>query len=274
MPVCVSFALLAPRGGFSPSRTTPEGADARARRGPPCPSPPEGDALRRGALQVGVGSRMGPPRTLGPRRFIAVAGNIGAGKSTLVEFLSRQYALRPFYEPNADNPYLEDFYADMKRWAFHSQLYFLAEKFRLHQELETLDQAVIQDRTIYEDAEVFAENLYRQRKMSKRDYLTYRSLYEAIIRELRPPTLMIYLRCGLKTLSQRIRLRGRPEEQNIPRGYLMRLQELYEEWFSRYSLSETLVIDTDQLDYLQDLVDRIDLFARIEAAVEDRGSST
>lgn len=210
---------------------------------------------------------MSAPRTLGPRRFIAVAGNIGVGKSTLVEFLSRQYDLRAYYEPNEENPYLEDFYGDMRRWSFHSQIYFLAAKFQLHQQLSVVEQAVIQDRTIYEDAEVFAENLYRQRKMTKRDYLTYRRLYEAVIAELRPPNLMIYLRCGMKTLNKRIRLRGRPEEQNIPRTYLVRLQELYEEWFSHYDLSDTLVIDTDELDYLQDLVHRLDLFERIEAAL-------
>jgi deoxyadenosine/deoxycytidine kinase len=208
-----------------------------------------------------------PPRSLGPRRFIAVAGNIGAGKSTLVEFLSRQYGLRPYFEPNETNPYLKDFYGDMKAWAFHSQLYFLSAKLRLHQALAHVEDAVIQDRTIYEDAEIFAENLYRQRKMSKRDYETYRTLYEAIIQELRPPTLMIYLKCGIKTLQKRIALRGRPEEQAIPRTYLMRLQALYDEWFQRYDLSETLVVDTDELDYLSDLVHRLDLFARIEAAV-------
>jgi deoxyadenosine/deoxycytidine kinase len=206
-------------------------------------------------------------RSIGPTRFIAVAGNIGAGKSTLVDFLSRQYDVRPYYEPNDTNPYLEDFYADMRRWAFHSQMYFLATKFRIHQQLSGVDHAVIQDRTIYEDAEIFAENLYRQRKMVRRDYETYRALYESIIEELRPPNLMIYLRCGLGTLRKRIELRGRKEEQSIPRTYLVRLQELYEQWFERYDLSETLVIDTEKLDYLQDLVHRIDLFERIERAL-------
>ena len=207
-------------------------------------------------------------RSIGPTRFIAVAGNIGAGKSTLVDFLSRQYDVTPYYEPNDTNPYLEDFYGDMKRWAFHSQMYFLATKFRIHQQLSDVQHGVIQDRTIYEDAEIFAENLYRQRKMVRRDYETYRALYESIIKELRPPNLMIYLRCGLSTLRERIKLRGRPEEQSIPRSYLTRLQELYEQWFQRYDLSETLVIDTDHLDYLEDLVDRIDLFDRIEKALD------
>ncbi len=206
-------------------------------------------------------------RSIGPTRFIAVAGNIGAGKSTLVDFLSRQYDVQPYYEPNETNPYLEDFYADMKRWSFHSQLYFLATKFRIHQQLSGVDHAVIQDRTIYEDAEIFAENLFRQKKMSQRDYATYRALYESIIRELRPPNLMIYLRCQIGTIRKRIELRGRPEEQSIPRSYLVRLQELYEQWFARYDLSETLVIETDHLDYLADLVHRIDLFERIESAL-------
>lgn len=204
---------------------------------------------------------------LGPQRFIAVAGNMGAGKSTLAEFLGRQYGLRPYFEPNESNPYLADFYRDMKRWAFHSQLYFLTAKFRIHQELTHAAEPVIQDRTIYEDAEVFAENLYQSRAMSARDYRTYRALYEAIVRELRPPTLMIYLRCSVPALQKRIRLRGRADEQGLPRGYLRRLEALYEAWFARYDLSETLVIESDKLDYLQDLVDRIDLLRRIEAVL-------
>jgi deoxyadenosine/deoxycytidine kinase len=219
-------------------------------------------------VEASAPGEAGGPRSLGPRRFIAVAGNIGVGKSTLVEFLSRHYGLKPYFEPNDTNPYLEDFYADMPRWAFHSQLYFLASKYRIHQSLSAVDVPVIQDRTIYEDAEIFAENLFRQRKMTRRDHETYRAMYEAIIRELRPPSLMIYLRCGMRTLNRRIRLRGRPSEQNIPRSYLVRLQALYEDWFRRYDLSETLVIDTDQLDYLEDLVHRIDLFERIERALK------
>lgn len=204
---------------------------------------------------------------LGPRRFIAVAGNIGSGKSTLVEFLSRTYGLRPYYEPNESNPYLVDFYGDMKRWSFHSQVYFLATKLRLHQELSQSDETVIQDRTIYEDAEIFAENLHRQKKMTRRDYETYRVLYEAIVRELRPPDVMIYLRCSLPALKKRIKLRGRPEEQAIPHTYLARLQDLYESWFERYAFSKTLILETDKLDYLTDLVHRIDLFRQIEESL-------
>lgn len=215
-----------------------------------------------------------PRPFLGPRRFIAVAGNIGVGKSTLVEFLQTQYDLKAYFEPNELNPYLKDFYADMKRWSFQSQVYFLAKKFALHQELTASKAAVIQDRTIYEDAEIFAENLHRQRKMSKRDYETYRELYEAIISELRPPDLMIYLRCSVRTLKKRIKLRGRPEEQAIPRTYLVRLQQLYEDWFEHYTMSPTLTIDTDKLDYLEDLWDREDLFKQIESAIRTKAGKS
>ena len=208
-----------------------------------------------------------PRAPLGPKRFIAIAGNMGAGKSTLVEFLQDQYSLDAYYEPNDENPYLTDFYGDMKRWSFQSQMFFLSKKFSIHQKLTASETAVIQDRTIYEDAEIFAENLYRQKKMSQRDYQVYRELYEAIIRELRAPDLMIYLTCSVRTLRKRIKLRGRPEEQSLPRSYLGRLQNLYDEWFERYSLSKTLVIDSDKLDYLEDLFDRVDLYKQIESAL-------
>ncbi|MEZ4383926.1 MAG: deoxynucleoside kinase [Nannocystaceae bacterium] len=204
---------------------------------------------------------MAAPRS---RRFIAVAGNIGVGKSTLVHFLAQQYSLTPHFEPNEGNPYLKDFYGDMRRWSFHSQVYFLAKKFRIHQELTETDERVIQDRTIYEDAEIFAENLFRRRQMSERDYRTYRDLYEAIVRQLRPPDLMIYLTCSIRTVRRRIKMRGRPEEQAIPIGYLKKLQELYDGWFARYDLGETVVIETDKLDYIQDMVHRIDLRKRVE----------
>jgi len=200
----------------------------------------------------------------GPRKYIGVAGNIGAGKSTLVDFLRYRFDLTPFYEPNVDNPFLSDFYGDMKRWAFHSQMYFLAHKFRLHQELTDHTGTVVQDRTIYEDAEIFAENLYRSRKMSKKEYQTYRDMYESIVRTLRPPDLMIYLRAEVRTVRKRIKLRGRPEEQDIPLSYIRRLNTLYEEWFSRYDRSPTLVIQIDKLDYIQDLVARIEVINTIE----------
>jgi deoxyadenosine/deoxycytidine kinase len=201
---------------------------------------------------------------MAPARFIAVAGNIGAGKTELTEFLCRRYGLSPFYEPNDANPYLADFYADMKTWAYRSQIFFLTHKFRLHLDLHGAPGAVVQDRTIYEDAEIFAKNLHRQKLIEKRDFETYWALYEAIRRTLRPPDLMIQLRCPVRTLRQRIRRRGRAFEQDIPAGYLRRLNALYEDWYARYDLSPVVALDTDRLDWLTDLVDRVDLFERIE----------
>lgn len=199
------------------------------------------------------------------RKYIAVAGNMGVGKSSLVRFLCHQYDLQPFFEPNEFNPYLKDFYKDMRRWAFHSQIYFLGGKFRIHQDLERArgKKTVIQDRSIYEDAEIFAENLRRSRRMNTRDYETYQALYQTIVSALRPPDLMIYLRASMRTLKRRIQGRGRPEEQGVPDSYLRRLNQLYEEWFERYDLSPTLIIETDHMDYVTDLVDRIDLMQRI-----------
>ncbi len=201
------------------------------------------------------------------KRSIAIAGNMGSGKSTLVEFLSRTYGVTPFYEPNDENPYLADFYKDMKGWAFQSQLYFLSNKFRLHQELDRQAGVVALDRTIFEDAEIFATALFQMRKISTRDWQTYQSFYGAILDAIQPPDLMIYLRCSMRTLRQRIRLRGREMEQDVPLPYLKRLDRLYEAWISSYSMSDVLVLDTDQLDYIHDLVHRLDVMERIEAVL-------
>jgi deoxyadenosine/deoxycytidine kinase len=201
------------------------------------------------------------------KRSIAIAGNMGAGKSTLVDFLARTYGVVPFYEPNDENPYLSDFYRDMKGWAFQSQLYFLANKFRLHQELDRQPGVVALDRTIFEDAEIFATALHQMRKISKRDWQTYQSFYHAILDAIRPPDLMIYLRCSMRTLRQRIRLRGRAIERDVPQYYLKRLDRLYEEWIASYDMSEVLVLETDELDYIHDLVHRLDVMQRIEAVL-------
>lgn len=199
------------------------------------------------------------------RRSIAIAGNMGSGKSTLVEFLSRTYGISPFYEPNDDNPYLPDFYRDMRRWAFHSQVYFLSNKFRLHQQLDRTPGISILDRTIFEDAEVFATALFEMRRIDKRDWQTYRDFYQAILDAIRPPDLLIYLRCSLRTLRKRIRLRGRAMEQDVPDAYIRRLERLYGQWIATYQLSEVLVLETDKLDYVNDLVHRLDVMQRIEA---------
>lgn len=198
------------------------------------------------------------------KKFIAIAGNIGAGKTELTGFLTKKYGLTPFFEPNDQNPYLADFYQDMKTWAFRSQIFFLTHKFRLHRQLEQQAGTVLQDRTIYEDAEIFAKNLHRQRYIDRRDWKTYWELYESVAEALSPPDLMIYLKCPVRTLKQRIKLRGRPMEQEIQTSYLKRLNDLYEEWFERYKMSPVLELSTDRLDYLTDLVDRVDLFSRIE----------
>ncbi len=203
------------------------------------------------------------------KRTIAIAGNMGAGKSTLVDFLARTYGVMPFYEPNDENPYLGDFYKDMRRWAFQSQLYFLASKFRLHQELDRQPGVVALDRTIFEDAEIFATALYQMRKISKRDWQTYQSFYESILDAIRPPDLMIYLRCSMRTLRQRIRLRGRRMEQDVPLSYLKRLERLYDDWIDRYTHSDVLVLETDTLDYIHDLVHRLDVMERIEALLPE-----
>jgi deoxyadenosine/deoxycytidine kinase len=199
------------------------------------------------------------------QKSIAIAGNIGAGKSTLVEFLSRTYAISPYYEPSEDNPYLPDFYKDMRRWAFHSQLYFLSNKFRIHQELDRMPGLVVLDRTIFEDAEIFATALHEMNNIDSRDWETYRAFYHSILNAIRPPDLMIYLRCSMRTLRKRIALRDREMERNVPLAYLKRLERLYEAWIASYDLSEVLVLETDNLDYIHDLVHRLDVMERIEA---------
>lgn len=191
------------------------------------------------------------------KRFIAVAGNIGSGKSSLVEFLGARYGFDPVYEPYLSNPYLDDFYEDMTRWGFHSQSYFLAHKFRLHLELDQKEDTVVLDRTIFEDAEIFAKNLFRMKKMSKRDYELYRELYEGMDKVLRPPDLLIYLKCSVRAIRRRIKKRGRPSEQSIPTTYLRRLNGLYDEWVEGYDKSPILIWDSERLDYLTDLVDQL-----------------
>ena len=152
----------------------------------------------------------------------------------------------------------------MKTWAFRSQVFFLAHKFRLHQELDRQSGTLVQDRTLYEDAEIFAKNLHRQRFVDGRDWALYQELYGAMKATLQPPDLMIYCRCPVRTLKARIRLRGREMEKDIPTRYLQRLNALYEEWFEAYDLSPVLTLPTDKLDYLTNLVDRVDLFRQIE----------
>lgn len=199
------------------------------------------------------------------RKTIAIAGNIGSGKSSLVEFLTRTYGIEPFYEPNDENPYLPDFYQDMKQWAFHSQLYFLANKFRIHQQLDQMPGVVVLDRTIFEDAEIFATALNQMRVLNGRDWDTYWDFYQIILNAIRPPDLLIYLRCSMRTIRRRIKIRGRAMEQDIPLSYLKRLEALYEQWVANYSMGEVLVLDSGKLNYINDMVDCLDVMQRVEA---------
>lgn len=199
------------------------------------------------------------------KRAIAIAGNIGSGKSSLVAFLSRKYGIRPFYEPNDENPYLPSFYEDMQRWAFHSQIYFLSNKFKLHREFDRTTGVVALDRTIFEDAEIFATALHAMGGMDDRDFKTYWDFYQTILETIRPPDLLIYVKCSMRTLRRRIKQRGREMEQDIPLAYLKRLERLYENWVANYTASEVLVLDTEKLDYDRDLIHQLDLMDRIEA---------
>jgi len=181
-------------------------------------------------------------------KFIVVAGNIGAGKSTLVELLSRELQLTPFYEPVSENPYLSDFYEDMKRWAFQSQLFYLTRRLRIHRQLLDVQGSVIQDRSVYEDAEIFAKNLFLQGDISERDFGVYQDLYQILVTLLPPPDMIIYLKTSVPILAERITRRGRDFEADIPQDYLARLNVLYEGWIANVNQCPVLIISTDNLD--------------------------
>jgi deoxyadenosine/deoxycytidine kinase len=198
------------------------------------------------------------------RRYVAVAGTIGAGKTSLVSWLERTYGLAPYFEPNDENPYLADFYRDMKRWAFSSQMFFLAHKFALHQRFERDSVSAVIDRTIYEDAEIFARNLYLTKAIDRRDWAVYERLYHSIREALRPPDVLVAVTCSLRATKARIRQRGRDMEQAIPDAYLRRLHRRYEEWFANYDLSPIVHIDTTSMDYVEDLVDLIELRRKMD----------
>lgn len=201
------------------------------------------------------------------KRYVAVAGTIGAGKTSLVAWLVKRYGLEPFYEPNDENPYLADFYGDMKTWGFHSQVFFLSHKLKLHQELLASNRPAVIDRTIYEDAEIFARSLRNQRYISARDWAVYERLYEGIKKTLRPPDVLVALTCSLGATKKRISKRGRAMESAIPDPYLRRLHRLYEDWFERYDLGPIVKIDTTELDYVENLVDLIELQQKLDEAL-------
>jgi hypothetical protein len=197
--------------------------------------------------------------------FIAVAGNIGAGKSSLTRLLGDRFKWKPYYESVDDNPYLSDFYGDMNRWSFHLQIYFLSNRFKSHKLIVEGDSSVIQDRSIYEDAEIFARNLSDIGKMEKRDYENYVSLFHVMMEYLKPPDLMIYLKASVDTLTRQIAKRGRSFEQGIQRSYLEQLNKLYEAWIDNYKTGPLLVIPSDNLDF----VNRPEDFEYIVKLVKD-----
>lgn len=184
------------------------------------------------------------------KRFIAVAGNIGVGKSTLVTLLAERLGWQPFFEPVSENPYLADFYKDMQAWSFHSQIFFLTRRLRIHHDLVLHPGSAIQDRSVYEDAEVFAHNLYRQELISRRDYQSYRELYQVLTEFLPAPDLVIYLRASVPTLMERIEQRGRDFERQISPDYLGQLNQLYEEWIANFSLCPVLTVPAGDLDFV------------------------
>lgn len=185
------------------------------------------------------------------KRFVAIAGNVGVGKSTLTSLLCERLGWQPFPEAVDENPYLADFYADMRRWSFHSQIFFLSRRLRHHRQLLDHPTSVVQDRSVYEDAEVFARNLYQQGHMDQRDYHSYRELYEVLASFLPPPDLVIYLRASVDTLLCRIKRRGRDYEREISEAYLAQLNELYEQWIEHFDLCPVLTVPADSLDFVQ-----------------------
>lgn len=184
------------------------------------------------------------------KKFIVVAGNIGVGKSTLVELLAGRLDWEPFYEPVGENPYLADFYQDMKAFSFQSQVFFLTRRLRAHRQLIDHPTSAIQDRSVYEDAEIFAYNLFLQGNMAKRDYETYKDLYQVLSLFLPPPDLVIYLRARVDTLMNRIEQRGRDYERQIQSTYLEQLNRLYNQWIQNFQLCPVLTVPADDLDYV------------------------
>lgn len=200
------------------------------------------------------------------KQYIAIAGNIGAGKTTTAKLLSRHFQIELYLEKYLENPYLADFYKDMRKWSFHSQVFFLTKNFSNHLEIQQSPESCIQDRTIYEDSEIFAANLYQQGWMSRRDYETYAALYTEMLKVLQYPKLIIYLQASTPNLVDRIHTRARDFEKNITPEYLQQLNSLYEAWIERVKTrTEVVTIDTNQVNLLADSSACEDFCNRIQA---------
>lgn len=198
---------------------------------------------------------------------IAIAGNIGSGKTTLAGLLAKQYGWTAHYEDVDDNPYLNDFYDDMQRWSFNLQIYFLNSRFSQILEIRKTDKTIIQDRTIYEDAYIFAPNLHSMGLMSTRDFDNYSTLFKMMSSLIQPPDLLLYLRASVPTLVSQIQKRGREYESSIRLDYLKRLNERYEAWISSYNLGNLLIIDVDNLNFTEVKEDLSNIISKIDAQI-------
>jgi deoxyadenosine/deoxycytidine kinase len=197
-------------------------------------------------------------------KHIAVCGNIGSGKTTLVEKLSRHYGWVPLYESVDHNPYLKDFYEDMTRWAFHLQIYFLNSRFTQMREIRESNKTIIQDRTIYEDAHIFAANLHKSGHISDRDYQSYLDIFNSMINFVQPPDLLIYLKADVPKLVHQIQKRGRSFEYAIKIEYLQNLNDHYEKWIGSYNHGKLLVVDVNKLDFVERVEDFANIVERID----------
>jgi deoxyadenosine/deoxycytidine kinase len=200
-------------------------------------------------------------------KHIAVAGNIGSGKTTLTTMLAKHYKWTPHFEDNEHNPYLVDFYEDMHRWSFNLQVYFLNSRLKTLLDIRNGKESVIQDRTIYEDAYIFAPNLYEMGLMTKRDFENYSSLFETLKKLTSPPDLLIYLRASIPALVDQIQKRGRDYEENIRLDYLKRLNEFYNKWIDKYNEGPLLIIDIDNVNFADREEDLAEVVRRIDAQI-------
>ncbi|MBU1034441.1 deoxynucleoside kinase [Patescibacteria group bacterium] len=196
--------------------------------------------------------------------FIAIAGNVGVGKSTFTRLLAKTLGGKPYFEPATENPYLADFYHDMKQWAFHSQMYFLGRRLKDHAVILADEGVLVQDRSLYENAEIFARNLFEHGYISTRDWDTYQEIYQTAVRLLRPPDLVIYLRASVPSLVDRIKKRGRDFERTIDAAYLENLNDLYENWSRDFNLAPILTIPTEDVHYLENPMEYEDVLNLIK----------
>jgi hypothetical protein len=199
------------------------------------------------------------------KKHVTIAGNIGAGKTALTDVMGQYFDWKPVYEKVDENPYLTDFYNDMRRWSFNLQVFFLSRRFEQLQRIEEMEASVVQDRSIYEDAEIFARNLYEMGLMSARDYENYTNLFTIMTDYLDPPSLLVYLRASVPTLVNQIQQRGRDYESTIRIDYLERLQGHYEDWIDDYDRGPKLIIDIDELDFVHNEDDRRAVLNQIES---------